>query len=161
MDAAEPTRSPAVRRYEAMRVVRRHALYVAAASAAWQTPCWALSSPVVTVLQLKMLAALAGHYHVPFSSAKIKPVLASLAGGFLNYTVSRLPLFTVAKAWLTVVPVIGIPLRVASGPAILAGYTYVLGRAVTRHLEAGGNLDDVDLASFRNEALRLLATRAA
>lgn len=159
MDLANPAVSPAQRSYKARQIVHRHALYVAAATAGWHTSMWALSSPAVTVLQLKMLAALAEHYSVPFSQASAKPVLASLAGGALSYIVSRLPLLMAVKAWLLTIPAVGIPLRFATGPALLATYTYVLGSAFGRHFEAGGDLTDFDVSRFKTETLRALAIR--
>jgi uncharacterized protein (DUF697 family) len=159
MDRVSPPSSLDERSYEAMLIVHRYALYVAAATAVWQTPLWALSSPTVTVLQLKMLGALAEHYGAPFSPAAAKPVLASLAGGVLSYVISRLPALMAVKAWLLTIPAIGVPLRFASGPGLLAAYTWVLGRAFLRHFEAGGGVTDFDVRAFQTEALRALAFR--
>jgi hypothetical protein len=159
MNRATPSPSPAQRSYAAKQIVHRHALYVAAATAGWQTPLWAVSSPAVTVLQMKMLGALAEHYDVPFSQASAKPVLASLAGGALSYVISRLPLLMAVKAWLLTIPAIGIPLRFATGPALLAAYTVLLGGAFARHFEAGGDLTNFDVSRFNVEALRALKAR--
>jgi uncharacterized protein (DUF697 family) len=149
--------SQAERHFTAMQIVNRHVIYVVGATAAWQSPLWALSSPAVTVLQLKMLGALANHYDVAFSQTSAKPVLASIAGGFLNYAISRLPLFMAVKAWMLTVPVIGLPLRFATGPTLLGAYTYVLGLAFTNHFEAGGDLTDFNVEAFNREALRLVS----
>lgn len=159
MDRASSHSSLAQRSYEAAQIVNRHALYVAGATAGWQTLLWALSSPAVTVLQLKMLAALAEHYRVPFSPATAKPVLASLTGGVLSYMISRMPILMAVKAWLLTIPAVGVPLRFASGPALLAAYTYVLGHAFMQHFEAGGDVVDFDLRTLKAEALRTLAFR--
>ena len=70
---------------------------------------------------------------------------------------SRLPVLMAVKAWLLTIPAIGVPLRFATGPALLAAYTYVVGRAFARHFEAGGDLTDFDISRFKAETLRALA----
>lgn len=86
---------------------------------------------------MRMLSALAEHYGIPFTPASVKPALASIAGGALSYAVSGTPVLIFMKAWLLTIPAIGIPLRFATGPALLATYTYFLGRAFAEHFEAG------------------------
>jgi hypothetical protein len=139
-----------------MQIVNRHAVYVAGATAGWQTALWALSSPAVTAVQLKMLSDLSHHYEIEFAQDIAKPLVLSLAGGVLSYAISRLPLLMIMKALLLAVPVVGVPLRFASGPAIMAVYTYFLGKAFVQHYESGGNLADFNRAAFIAETRKAL-----
>jgi uncharacterized protein (DUF697 family) len=128
--------------------MERVRVYSAMSVAASLVPVWWLSTPSVTSVQLKMLAELSQLYHVDFAQDVTRPILASLAGGGLNLLFSRHPVSWAIKAGVSSIPIIGLPLRVAGGPAILAAYTYQLGRAVTRHYESGGSYVSFDYREF-------------
>jgi uncharacterized protein (DUF697 family) len=164
MDSAgSPTaaRRSAVHAYRATQIIHRHVAYAAGATALWPTELWPVSAPAVTTLQLRMLSKLAEHYDAQFSPATLAPIVASLSGGLLSYGLGRLPWSVAAKAWLLAVPVIGLPLRFATGPVALGGYTYALGRAFAAHLAAGGATDTFNVSDFRMGMLRSLGpTRA-
>jgi uncharacterized protein (DUF697 family) len=147
--------SSAEHAYRATQIIHRYTVYAAGATALWPTPLWPVSSPAVTALQLQLLSALAAHYNVPFSRAKFTPLVASLGGGVLSYGIGQMPWSIAVKAWLLTVPVIGVPLRFASGPIVLAAYTYALGRAFASHLAQGRDADSFDMREVRTEALRL------
>ena len=157
MDRAGRPVSSAQRSHEATQIVHRYAVYVGAATAGWNTAFWPVSSPLVTALQLKMLRSLAEHYGIAFSPASAKPLIASLAGGAMSYVISRMPILMAVKTWMVAIPVIGVPLRFATGPILLAAYTTVVGKAFARHFEAGGSVTDFDVRRFKVEALRAIA----
>lgn len=140
------------RRLRAMDVVSRYAVLCAVAT---RIPLWWANSPSITALQLKMLSEISHIYGVDLVQDLARPLLASLAGGGLNLVISQNPLSVAAKAWVVTIPVVGIPLRFATGPAVLAAYTYVLGRAFIRHYEEGGTYHDFTTAKFRAEAREL------
>jgi uncharacterized protein (DUF697 family) len=119
----------------AMECVR---FYCAVTAGAAVVPAWWISSPTVAAVQLKMLAELSQLYRVDFAQDVTRPILASLSGGGLSMLLSRHPASLVLKSWVVTIPVIGVPLRFGAGPAILAGYTYLLGRAFTQHYDTGG-----------------------
>jgi len=47
--------------------------------------------------------------------------------------------------------VVGIPLRFGTGPAIMATYTYLLGKAFAKHYETGGSYLDFHAGQLREE----------
>jgi uncharacterized protein (DUF697 family) len=141
------------RRLRAMDSVARYTLLAAVST---RIPYWWATSPSVTALQLKMMADVSEVYGVEFEQDLARPIAASVAGGVLNLVLSQNPITVALKAWVVTVPVVGIPLRFAAGPAAVACYTYVLGRAFVRHYEAGGSYHDFTAEMVRAELSRLL-----
>jgi len=141
----------AARMAQAADIIRHHAILCA--EAVW-LPFWWANSPAITGLQLKMLAEISDVYGIEFAQHKAKPIVASLSGGALNFLLSRHPLSLAAKAWILSIPVLGIPLRFGTGPAIMAAYTWLLGRAFVSHYEAGGRYEDFHVSSLRDELTR-------
>jgi uncharacterized protein (DUF697 family) len=111
------------------------------AEAMW-IPFWWASSPSITALQLKMLEEVSQVYGVEIAPDRTKALVASLGGGGLSLIISQHPLSLALKAWVLAIPVIGIPLRLGTGPAIMAGYTWLLGQAFITHYESGGTYLD-------------------
>ena len=103
----------------------------------------------MTGLQLKMLAEISAVYGVAFQQDLTRPMVASLAGGGLSLLLSQNPLSMALKMWVVTIPVIGIPLRFGTGPAIIGAYCYMLGRTFVDHHEAGGTYHDFDAAKLR------------
>ena len=129
-----------------MDVVVKYTVLCAVAS---RVPAWWANSASVTGLQLKMLAELASVYDVEFRQDLARPMIGSLAGGGLSFIVSQNPIAMALKLWIVTIPIVGIPLRFATGPAIIGGYCYMLGRAFVDHYEAGGTYHDFNPAKFR------------
>jgi len=123
--------------------------YTVLCAIASRVPAWWANSASVTGLQLKMLTELSSVYDVEFRQDLARPMLGSLAGGGLSFVVSQNPLAMAAKFWIAAIPVVGIPLRFAAGPAIIGGYCYMLGRAFVDHYEAGGTYHDFNPAKLR------------
>src|SRR5690606_20139425 len=128
--------------------VMDHAMLIVGASI---VPLWWASSPSITGIQLKMLSELSKLYGTDFADDFAKPLLASLAGGFLSLLVSQNPFSLALKGAIVAIPVVGIPLRFGTGPAIMAAYTYFLGKAFTRHYESGGSYLDFHVGTLREE----------
>ncbi len=149
-----PPFDPAARQ-RAAAIVRRHAALCAGAAI---VPVWWAASPSITALQLKMLSELSNAYGVEFAQDFAKPLLASLAGGGLSLMMSQHPVSLALKRWVVGIPVVGLPLRFGTGPAIIAAYPWVLGHAFIRHYESGGTYLDFHLGRVR-EAVHDLARR--
>lgn len=140
--------TPALQR-QAQDIVRQHVLFCA--SSTW-IPNPIASSMVVTTLQLKMIAEISRLYGVHFEHDKGRALVASAAGGVLSYFLSKNPVTTTVRDFLmATVPTIAIPLRMFTGPAIMAAYTYILGNAFVRHYHGGGNYLNFNWPAFRYE----------
>ena len=129
-----------------MDVVAKYTVMCAIAS---RLPAWWTNSPSVTGLQLKMLAEISSMYEIEFRQDLARPMMGSLVGGGLSFVLSQNPLTMALKVWVVPTPIVGIPLRFATGPAIIGGYCYLLGRAYVDHYEAGGTYHDFNAARLR------------
>ena len=135
-------------RLQAMDIVLHHTMLAAGASV---IPLWWASSPSITGVQLNMLSRLSRLYDTEFADDFAKPLIASLGGGFLSLLVSQNPFSLALKGVVVAIPVVGIPLRFGTGPAIMATYTYLLGKAFIKHYESGGSYLDFHLGKLKEE----------
>lgn len=104
-----------------------------------------LDFATTTGFSLKVVHALAGYYDVPFRADAGKAAVTSLVGGAAS------PLLAMGVGSLAkLVPVVGTPLAVASGPVFAGGITYGIGKVFTAHFGAGGTLFDFDPERFRD-----------
>ena len=152
---ASPARvvTPAVSA-RARAMVREYAVMCAAASF---TPVPVLDSLAVTGVQLKMLADLSRHYRVPFSQNIARAMLTAVAGGLFNFLLARNPVTGALRHFVnTALPWIALPLRLLTGPSLMAAYTLILGNAFIRHYEKGGDYLDFNWRHFRVELTRKL-----
>jgi uncharacterized protein (DUF697 family) len=132
-------REAAPRSAQALAIVRHYTILCA--ESMW-IPFWWASSPSITALQLKMLEEVSRVYGVEVSRNQTKAVVASLGGGGLSLIISQHPISVAVKAWVLGIPIVGIPLRFGTGPAIMALYTWLLGRSFVAHHESGGTYLD-------------------
>ena len=123
----------------ALEIVRHYTILCA--EAMW-IPFWWAGSPAITALQMNMLREVSQVYGVDVAPDRTRAIVASVGGGGLSLLISKHPLSIVAKAWVLSIPVLGIPLRFGTGPAIMAAYTWWLGRAFVTHYETGGTYLD-------------------
>jgi uncharacterized protein (DUF697 family) len=129
----------APRRVAAMDIVELH---TALAVGANFIPFPVVDSLAVSAVQLKMIAALARFYGADFEIESGRAVVASLTIGFAQEAVRRTSAAEMFRCWVVQIPVLGLPLRKLGWPAILACYTYVLGRSYVEHFESGGRFHD-------------------
>ncbi len=109
-------------------------------------------SIAVTSVQLDMLSDISRLYGVPFSHDAGRALLASAAGGLLNYYLSQNPITRAVRDFLNAtVPWLALPLRLFTGPLLMAGYTTLLGQSFVRHSEKGGSYLNFDWSAFRQE----------
>ncbi len=131
--------------------------YTAMSAAASFTPIPIADSMAVTGVQLKMLADLSRHYNVPFAQNIAQAMLLATAGGVFNFLLSANPITGALRNFVnTALPLIALPLRLFTGPALVAGYTYILGNAFIRHYEQGGDYHNFNWTDFRHELRRKL-----
>jgi uncharacterized protein (DUF697 family) len=142
----------------AAATIRHYTILCAEASL---LPVWWAASPSIAALQLKMLGEISHAFGIDFDKDKTKPLLAALGGGGLSYLIGQQRLALAMKAWMLAIPVFGVPIRYGTGPAIMAAYTWLLGRAFVRHYQAGGTYLDFQLTTIGAEARRALGTRWA
>jgi uncharacterized protein (DUF697 family) len=133
----------------ARRLVRDNAVTCAGISF---VPAPFLGSVGISALQLRMLSELSGLYGVPFSQNVARSLVAASVGGVLNSALARNPVSHALRDWVNVhLSIIALPLRLLTGPVLMAAYTYILGNAFVRHYEKGGAYIDFDWLLFRYE----------
>lgn len=133
----------AQRQVEADHLVKRH---VALAVTLGLVPFPLLDLALLTGNQFALARALATHYGVAFAPWRLRAAVLALLGG-------TLPLAGVAGltglTGLKVVPGLG-ALAGSSGVALLGGtLTYAVGRVLSAHFAAGGDLGDFEPARWR------------
>ena len=116
--------------------------YASYAAGAGLIPLPVVDLLTIGSLQLKMLAALAECYQVPFNRDLGKSVLASLLGTVTTRVGSGL-----VRSVLKTIPGIGSLVGALAMPAMAYGVTYAVGRVFVKHFESGGTLVSFDAAA--------------
>lgn len=129
---------PASKRTQAEQIVRD---YVPLAVGAGLLPVPGADLAAIGGLQLKVLAALAELYGVPFTRAQAQLIVTSLLGSVGTTVLAGTVLLSVAK----VIPGFGSLLGAASLPVAGGAITHAIGHLVTDHFEAGGTMETFDL----------------
>jgi uncharacterized protein (DUF697 family) len=135
-------------------IVDKYATYAAAAAI---IPLPLFDMVAIGSVQLKMVAALAEHFNVPFNDDLGKSVIAALLG---SVTATRLG-SGVAGSLLKTIPVIGAIGGALAVPAVSYGVTYAIGRVFNMHFESGGTLLTIDPAAMRERFQGELAKATA
>lgn len=150
---------PSARSLAAQRIIRHHAAMCAAASF---IPMPIVGSIAITGVQLDMLSDLSRLYGVPFAQDTGRALLTSAAGGLLNYYLAKNPITRAVRDFLNAtVPWLAWPLRMLTAPALMAGYTMLLGQAFVRHYEKGGTHLNFNWSDFRRELARKIGLPVA
>ncbi len=103
-----------------------------------------LDFATTTGFSLKMLHSLSKYYGIEFRTELGRSAIASLLGG------ASAPLLAVgAVSLFKSIPLLGLPLAVATGPIFTGGITYAIGRVFTAHFGSGGTLFDFDPEKYR------------
>ena len=97
-------------------------------------------------LQIKMVHSLSKLYDIPFSEERVKGILYSLLGGVLSIAGAGL----LASA-VKVIPIIGQVAGSASMASLGGASTYAIGRIFVKHFEEGGNLENLDVNSAKED----------
>jgi uncharacterized protein (DUF697 family) len=128
---------------EAMHVVHE---YMGWSAGAGLIPVPLLDLAAITLVELKMVHALANLYGVPFSRGAAKSIIGALIGGGGTYVLAA-PVASVVKF----VPIVGAVAGALTEPAIAAAATYALGKVFISHFESGGTLLDFNIRTQRHQ----------
>jgi uncharacterized protein (DUF697 family) len=128
---------------EAIHVVHE---YMGWAAGGGLIPVPILDLAAISLVELKMVHALASLYGVPFSRGAAKSIIGALIGGGGTFVISA-PVASVVKF----VPIIGTIAGLLTEPAIAAAATYALGKVFIQHFESGGSLLDFNIRTQRHQ----------
>jgi uncharacterized protein (DUF697 family) len=126
----------------AQEIVKTHALYAAGAGL---IPVPVVDFAAITALELKMLRDLGNLYGVEFHQDRVRPIVASLIGG---YTSTKLG-YGMGGSALKSVPFVGQVMGMLSMPAFGAGLTYAIGKVFIQHFASGGTFLDFNTDKVR------------
>lgn len=124
------------RREKAGNILRNH---IAGSAGVALIPMPLVDLVALTGIQLNMLRRLAKTYEIAFFKDTVKHLLASLIGGSVSVTLSRL-LASAAKS----IPVIGQSAGAMTMPVVAGATTYAVGKVFIQHFESGGTFLDFD-----------------
>jgi uncharacterized protein (DUF697 family) len=121
----------------ANEIVKKYALFAAGAGL---IPFPVVDFAAVAALEVKMLSDLGDLYGVPFSQDRVRPIVASLIGGYSSTKIG----YGVGGSMLKSVPLIGQAVGMVSMPAFGAGVTYAIGKLFIQHFASGGTFLNFD-----------------
>ena len=127
---------------QAHEIVKRNMLWSAGAGL---VPVPLLELVAITAVELKLVKELADLYETPFQHDLAKSAIVSLVGSLGAVSIGKM----LAYGSLRFIPLIGLPMAVASVSATAAGVTYAIGKVFTAHFETGGTLLDFDAEKMR------------
>jgi uncharacterized protein (DUF697 family) len=134
----------------ALRIVKKHALYAAAAGL---VPLPVFDLAAITGVQVKMLKDLADYYRTPFAEDMGKGLLTALLGGIIPTKLT----WGFAGSFIKGLPVVGTLLGFFTSPAFGSASTYAVGKVFILHFESGGTLLDFDPDKVRAHFAQELA----
>ena len=132
---------PEDRKQEASTIVRSYLGWSAGVSL---IPIPWIDLGAVSLVQMKMVADLAGIYDVPFSKNLVKTAIGSLLGSAAPFAGTRY-----LSSYIKSVPVVGSVLGAFTAPAFTIASTYAVGKVFIRHFESGGTT-----LNFNTDAMR-------
>lgn len=125
----------------AQEIVKTHAMYAAGLGL---IPVPVVDFAAITALELKMLRDLGNLYGVEFQQDRVRPIVASLIGGYSSTKLG----YGMGGSMLKSVPFIGQALGMVSMPAFGAGLTYAIGKVFIKHFASGGTFLNFNHAIF-------------
>jgi len=126
----------------AREIVNKHALY---AGAAGLIPVPLVDFAAITGIEIKMLSELAKVYGVPFEAHRVRPIVASLIGGYASTKLG----YGVGGTLIKGIPLIGPILGVLAVPGFGAGLSWAVGKVFIQHFASGGTFLDFDPEKVR------------
>jgi uncharacterized protein (DUF697 family) len=126
----------------AKEIVKKYALY---AGGAGLIPIPFLDFAAITGVEIKMLSELAKVYGVPFDADRVRPIVASLIGGYASTKLG----YGVGGTLIKGIPVIGPILGVLAVPSFGAGLSWAVGKVFIQHFASGGTFLDFDPETVR------------
>jgi uncharacterized protein (DUF697 family) len=119
----------------ASEIVKRYALFTAGAGL---IPIPIVDFAAIAGLELKMLQELGNLYGIPFSQDKVRPIVASIIGGYSSQKIGA----GVGASFLKAVPVVGQAIGLVSVSAFGAAITFAIGKTFIQHFASGGTFLD-------------------
>ena len=92
-----------------------------------------------------MLQDLGDLYEVPFKQDMVRPIVASILGGYTSQRIGT----GVGASMLKSVPLVGQALGMISTSAFGAGITWAIGKVFIQHFASGGTFLDFDPEKVR------------
>lgn len=126
----------------AQEIVKKYALYSAGAGL---IPIPVADFAAITALEVKMLNDLGNLYGVPFQQEMVRPIVASLIGGYSSTKLG----YGIGGSALKSIPVLGQAVGMLSMPAFGAGLTYAIGKVFIQHFASGGTFLDFNPETVR------------
>jgi Uncharacterized protein/domain associated with GTPases len=128
-------RAEALRHAAADEVVKRYSLYAAGGGL---IPLPWLDLAAIAAIELKMVAELGEIYDLPFERDRVKPIVASLIGGYTSLQLGT----GAGGSLLKSIPLVGSLLGMVAVPAFAAGVTFAIGKVFITHFASGGTFLD-------------------
>ncbi|MDR0929471.1 MAG: YcjF family protein [Oscillospiraceae bacterium] len=100
----------------------------------------------VTALQLNLVRQLSKLYGVPFKEGLARKIITSVVGGAVPAVLAS-PVSSVLRK----VPLIGLPLCIATSPALNGWSTYAVGKMFAKHFASGGNFETINLTTMKRD----------
>lgn len=126
----------------ATELVKKYMLYSAGAGL---IPVPLVDFAAIAGVELKMLQDLGELYDVPFSQDRVRPIVASILGGYASQKIGA----GVGASALKSVPLIGQAIGMVSVSAFAAGITWAIGKVFIQHFASGGTFLDFDPEKVR------------
>src|ERR1700722_363729 len=126
----------------AKEIVKRYALY---AGGAGLIPIPFLDFAAITGVEIKMLSELAKVYGVPFEADRVRPIVASLIGGYASTKLG----YGMGGTLIKGIPLVGPILGVLAVPGFGAGLSWAVGKVFIQHFASGGTFLDFDPETVR------------
>lgn len=121
----------------AEEIVKKFSMFAAGAGL---IPIPLVDFAAISAIELKMLASLGGVYSVPFSADRVRPIVASIMGGYASTRIG----YGAGGSLLKSIPVVGQVLGVVAVPGFAAGITWAIGKVFIQHFASGGTFLDFD-----------------
>ena len=117
--------------------VKKYSIYAAGAGL---VPVPLVDFAAISGIQIKMLRDLGTLYGVPFETDRVKPIVASIIGGYASTKLG----YGIGGGLIKAIPVIGQAAGVLAVPAFGYGLTYAVGKVFIQHFASGGTFLDFD-----------------
>lgn len=130
--APAPAKGPSPDSEEVRAIIRKN-VYLAMGVGVVTLPY--ISALADLLVQVKMVRELCKVYNVEYKESWVKNIISSVVGGLATTAIKP----TLERAALGL-PVVGLPLAVATLPALNGMTTYAIGRMFAQHFHTGGGL---------------------
>ncbi|MDR0896795.1 MAG: YcjF family protein [Oscillospiraceae bacterium] len=100
----------------------------------------------VTALQINLVRQLCKLYDVPFKEGMARKIITSVVGGAVPAVLA-----SPVSSFVRKIPLIGLPLCIATSPALNGWSTYAVGKMFAKHFVSGGNFETINLTTMKRD----------